>query len=93
MKNIQKPEEPKYDPEAARFETDKNLREKVMAALQANSLINASAIRVRVTDRIVFLEGMVHRQKERIAAKQCIKDIFGIRSVINYLTYHTDYTE
>ncbi|MBU1821848.1 MAG: BON domain-containing protein [Bacteroidetes bacterium] len=79
---------PDYDSQTARLETDKDLEKKVMNALQANALINSKKISVRVNDRTVFLEGSVHLEKERISAQNCIKDIFGIRTVINYLTYH-----
>jgi len=83
--------EPDYDSDAARVETDKNLEKKVINALQANAFINSEKIRVRVTGRLVFLEGTVHLLKERISAQKCIRDIFGIRAVINYLTYHSEY--
>ncbi|GLU56908.1 BON domain-containing protein [Dyadobacter frigoris] len=90
---VQKSWEPDYDSEAARLETDKNLKEKVINALRTNVFINCEKIRVRVTGRLVFLEGTVHLQKERISAQKCIRDIFGIRAVINYLTYHNEYAE
>ncbi|WP_159466996.1 BON domain-containing protein [Dyadobacter sp. 3J3] len=85
--------EPDYDSETARTETDKNLKEKVINALRANTFINCEKIRVRVTGRLVFLEGEVHLQKERISAQKCIRDIFGIRAVINYITYHNEYAK
>ncbi|TKT86512.1 BON domain-containing protein [Dyadobacter frigoris] len=88
---VQKSWEPDYDSEAARLETDKTLEIKVWNALKANVFINSEKIRVRVTGRLVFLEGTVHLQKERISAQNCIRDIFGIRAVINYLTYHNEY--
>ncbi|MEO6284112.1 MAG: BON domain-containing protein [Dyadobacter sp.] len=89
-KEAKKSLQPDYDSEAARLETDNNLKEKVINALQANAFINCEKISVRVADRLVFLEGTVHLQHERIAAQQCIRDIFGIRAVINYLTYHNE---
>jgi len=85
--------EPEYDSDAARLETDKNIEKKVIDALQANSFINCEKIRVRVTGRLVFLEGTVHLVKERLSAQKCIRDIFGIRAVINYLTYHSEYAQ
>jgi osmotically-inducible protein OsmY len=88
---VQQSWEPDYDSEAAKLETDKTLEKKVMSALKANVFINCEKIRVRVSDRLVFLEGTVHQQKERISAQTCIKDLFGIRAVINYLTYHNEY--
>ena len=90
---VQKSWEPDYDSEATKLETDKNLERKVINALQANVFINCEKIRVRVTGRLVFLEGTVHLLKERISAQKCIRDIFGIRAVINYLTYHNEYTQ
>lgn len=95
MKNIaeaKKSWEPDYDCENAKLETDKNLEKKVKNALRANSFINSEKIRVRVTGRLVFLEGTVPFLKERISAQKCIGDIFGIRAVINYLTYHNEYS-
>ena len=88
---VQKSWEPDYDSEAARLETDKILEIKVWSALKANVFVNCEKIRVRVTGRLVYLEGTVHQQKERISAQNCIRDIFGIRAVINYLTYHNEY--
>ena len=88
---VEKSWEPDYDSDASKLETDKNLKKKVLDALQANAFINCEKIRVRVTGRLVFLEGTVHLQKERILAQKCIRDIFGIRAVINYLTYHNEY--
>lgn len=85
--------EPDYDSDVTRLETDKNLEKKVINALQTNAFINSEKIRVRVTDRLVFLEGTVHLLKERISAQKCIRDIFGIRAVINYLTYHSGYAQ
>ena len=90
---VQKPWEPDYDSDAAKLETDRNLEKKVLNALQANAFINCEKIRVRVIGRLVFLEGTVHLQKERISAQKCIRDIFGIRAVINYLTYKSEYAQ
>ena len=90
---IQNTWEPDYDSDAAKLETDKNLEKKVVNALRANAFINCEKIRVRVTGRLVFLEGTVNLLKERISAQKCIRDIFGIRAVINYLTYHNEYAE
>ena len=79
--------EPDYDSISDKLETDRNLERKVIKALQENVFINCKNIKVRVTERLVFLEGTVHAQKERISAQGCIADLFGIRAVINYLTY------
>ena len=94
MKNvtdIEKSWEPDYDSDAAKLETDKNLEKKIKNALHANAFIDSEKIRVRVTGRLVFLEGTVHFLNERISAQKCIRDIFGISAVINYLTYHNEY--
>ncbi|NIJ52602.1 BON domain-containing protein [Dyadobacter arcticus] len=85
--------QPDFDSDAANLETDKNLEKKVINALHANAFINCDKIRVRVTGRLVYLEGTVRLQKERISAQKCIRDIFGIRAVINYLTYHNEYAQ
>ena len=90
---IQKSWEPDYDSDAAKLETDKSLKIKVINALQANAFINCEQIRVRVNGRLVFLEGTVYLLRERISAQNCIRDIFGIRAVINYLTYHSEYAQ
>lgn len=76
-----------YDSVADKFDTDRNLEKVVMNALQENAFIDCSNIKVRVTERLVFLEGTVPAHKERISAQRCIMDLFGIRAVINYLTY------
>lgn len=81
-----------YDCDATRLETDRDLEKKVINALDDNSLINSSKIKVRVNDRVMYLEGTVLVKKERGAAQKCIRDIFGIKAVINYLTYPYDHT-
>jgi|GEM_PF-5876615 len=88
---IQKCWEPDYDSHAAKLETDRNLVTKVINALAANVSINSEKIKVRVADRLVFLEGSVQLRKERISAQKCIRDLFGIRAVINYLTYKSEF--
>lgn len=85
--------EPDYDTEAGKLETDKVLEKKVISALQANKIIDCAKIKVRVTGRLVFLEGTVHFLHERISAQKCIRDIFGVRAVINYLTYQNEYSQ
>ncbi len=79
--------EPDYDSVSDKFKTDRNLERVVLNALQDNVFIDYKRIKVRVTGRLVFLEGIVHNQKERILAQKCITNLFGIRAVINYLTY------
>ena len=79
--------EPEYDSIADRFETDRSLERPVINALQQNVFLDCKNINVRVTERLVYLEGTVHFQKERLLAQKCITDLFGIRAVINYLTY------
>lgn len=79
--------EPDYDSVSDKLETDRNLERKVIRALKGNVFINSNNIKVRVSGRLVFLEGTVRFQKERLLAQKCIVDLFGIRAVINYLTY------
>lgn len=79
--------EPDYDSISDKFKTDRNLERKVISALRLNELIHINDINVRVSGRLVFLEGKVRFQKERMLAQRCIMDLFGIRAVINYLTY------
>lgn len=94
MKKIEQESwEPDYDSDATKAETDRTLKKKVLNALQANVFIDCKNIRVRVSGRLVFLEGTVQKQKERGLAQKCIKDIFGIRAVINYLTYQYEHIQ
>lgn len=79
--------EPEYDSIVDKFETDRNLERTVICALQENVFIDSKNIKVRVAGRLVYLEGTVHFQKERMLAQKCIVDLFGVRAVINYLTY------
>lgn len=79
--------EPDYDSVADKFATDRSLEIKVIDVLRLNALMDYNNIRVRVTGRLVFLEGTVRIKKERLLAQKCITDLFGIRAVINYLTY------
>lgn len=89
---VEKPWEPDYDSESSKLKTDKNLEQKVINALRANAFINCEKIKVRVTGRLVFLEGTVHLLKERVSAQNCVRDIFGISAVVNYLTYHNEFS-
>jgi osmotically-inducible protein OsmY len=72
------------------IEIDQNLKERVVSALRANRSVNTDGIVVRVEDRQVYLEGSVCHREQRDSAQKCITDIFGIRTVINYLTYESD---
>lgn len=91
MKSYDNPDiaswEPDYDSLSDKLKTDRNLERTVVKALRENVFINCQNIKVRVTERLVFLEGTVPAQQERMAAQRCIMDLFGIRAVINYLTY------
>ncbi len=84
--------EPDYGSLAEKLETDSNLERTVISTLRDNAFVNCQNIKVKVTGRLVFLEGTVRTQKERISAQKCITDIFGIRAVINYLTYPSAYS-
>lgn len=83
--------EPDFDSEADRLETDRNLERKVFHALQGNGFIDCKNIKVRVMGRLVFLEGTVKLRSDRMLAQNCIMGLFGIRAVINYLTYPSVY--
>ncbi len=83
----QKTEETYFDYDAYKIKTDKDLEKKVLNALQANSFINSTKIKVKVYDCRVFLEGTVLLKIERSAAQKSIEDIFGVVAVINYITF------
>ena len=78
------------DPQDSNFESmtaDKDLEQKVHHAIRANKLLNSEKIKIWVSGRRVYLEGVVPTEKERNLAYECISDIFGIRHVINYITF------
>lgn len=91
-KAIEIPTATEPDSDAGKLEIDEQLKASVISALEANAFINCDKISVRVVDRQVFLEGEVLLKKERTSAQKCIMDIFGISTVINYLTYQSDRT-
>lgn len=70
---------------------DQELKDKVCQALQSDCLINSERINVHVSDRIVYLEGMVNSEKERKLAYEAVMEIFGVRNVVNYLTFPCPY--
>ena len=73
--------------------TDKDLEAKVYHALRGNAMIQSEKIGIRVSGRRVYLEGTVRSEEERILAQECIENIFGIRNIINYITFSRYYED
>ena len=71
--------------------TDSELRKKVYQTLKNDCLINSERVNVRVSSRTVYLEGVVDSEKERNIAYDAVMDIFGVRNVVNYLTFPCPY--
>ncbi|TDE17988.1 BON domain-containing protein [Dyadobacter psychrotolerans] len=71
--------------------TDSELRKKVYQVLQGDCLLNIEKISVRVLGRTVYLEGTVGSEKERNLVYEDITNIFGVRNVVNYLTFPCPY--
>lgn len=67
--------------------TDIKLYQKVINAIRYRGLINIDKITVRVTERVVYLEGIVENENERNEVATCVSDLFGIRSIYNSLTF------
>lgn len=72
-------------------EVDSELAERVSEILHGDCLIDAAKIYVRVLNRIVYLEGAVNSENERNMAYQDTINIFGVRNVVNYLTFPCPY--
>ena len=70
---------------------DFELRKKVYRAMQVDSLVNIEKISVRVLGRTVYLEGTVGSEKERNLVYEDVINIFGVRNVVNYLTFPCPY--
>jgi len=70
---------------------DLDLSKKVYQTLQSDILINSKKIKVHVSGRTVYLEGMVESEKERNIAYEEVMNIFGVRNVVNYLTFPCPY--
>ncbi len=85
-----KAEETPFNNEAAKASADRNLYQKVIAALRFNHVINSEKIRVRVKNGRVYLEGTVITEAERILAEKCIADLFGVWTISNGLTFPFD---
>jgi len=66
---------------------DFSLLKKVYQVLQSETLLNSDKINVRVYNRTVYLDGIVSCEKERNLAYEAIVNIFGVRNVVNYLTF------
>lgn len=72
-------------------EVDSELAQRVSQILHGDCLIDAAKIFVRVLDRTVYLEGTVNSENERNMAYQDAINIFGVRNVVNYLTFPCPY--
>lgn len=72
-------------------QSDFELTQKVYETLQNDCFINHEKIVVRVKDHTVYLEGIVTSERERNLAYEAVTDIFGVRNVVNYLTYPCPY--
>ena len=66
---------------------DAVLESKVMASLHAHARLHSESIWAHVEDRRVYLEGSVPDAEDRELARQCVENIFGIRSVYNNITF------
>lgn len=76
---------------SAGAEVDSELAERVSEILHGDCLIDAAKISVRVLNRTVYLEGAVNSENERNMAYQDAINIFGVRNVVNYLTFSCPY--
>ncbi|OJV12684.1 MAG: hypothetical protein BGO21_02760 [Dyadobacter sp. 50-39] len=72
-------------------EVDSELAERVSEILHGDCLIDTAKISVRVLNRTVYLEGAVNSENERNVAFQDATNIFGVRNVVNYLTFPCPY--
>lgn len=72
-------------------EIDAELTDKAYEALHGDCLISSEKISVRVQNRTAYLEGTVSSENERDMAYQDVVNIFGIRNVVNYLTFPCPY--
>ena len=70
---------------------DADLIEKVRQTLKIDFPVNSEKISVRVFGRTVYLEGMVSSEQERKSINEATINIFGVRNVVNYLTYPCPY--
>jgi osmotically-inducible protein OsmY len=65
--------------------------EKVRQTLEIDFPFNSEKISVHVFGRTVYLEGMVSSEQERNGINEATINIFGVRNVVNYLTYPCPY--
>jgi osmotically-inducible protein OsmY len=70
---------------------DVDLSEKVRQILKIDFPVNNVKISIRVFGRTVYLEGMVSSEQERKSINEAAMNIFGVRNVVNYLTYPCPY--
>lgn len=70
---------------------DSELAESVFEILHGDCMIESDKISVRVLNRTVYLEGTVNSENERNMAYHDAISIFGVRSVVNYLTFPYPY--
>ena len=65
--------------------TDTDIAQAAVSALMWNTLVPADLVSVTVSDGWVTLKGNVTWQYQRDAAGRCVRDLFGVKGVINSL--------
>jgi osmotically-inducible protein OsmY len=66
--------------------TDTEIAEAIMNALKWHTAVNKNKIKVKVENGIVTLDGNVEWDYQRIAAKNAIENLSGVRMIYNLIT-------
>ena len=69
--------------ELARFITDENLREAILAEFATERRIASANVRVGVLNGIAHLAGMIDSLADRTAAEEIAREIPGVRGIVN----------
>jgi osmotically-inducible protein OsmY len=69
--------------------SDPELARNAVSALESRTNIPFNRIKVTVKDRWITLEGEVEWQYQKVAAESAVKNLIGVRGVINQLAIRT----
>ena len=69
--------------------TDTDIAHAARNALKWNAEVPSDAVKVRVDDGWLVLEGQVDWQYQRVAALNCVRSLVGVRGVTNNVTLKT----
>lgn len=65
--------------------TDTQIAQAAVTALKSNTIVPAERVTVAVSEGRVTLKGTVEWQYQKDAAQRCVRDLFGVKGVLNII--------